>query len=204
MVKNFGGKHGKKIARKNAHSNSEMSANKKMRFANGHEEVYGLVTKCLGNSQFLIICNDRVERLCILRNKFTGRNKQSNMISIGSWAIVGLRNWETSKPNKKDKCDMLEVYTNNEKYKLIQESKVSSAALWEGKSSPPPRASETPRASRTSRRPRERRPEPPRAGRDRACREPGAAAAGERRAPTTREPTRNRRGFPRPPPRREP
>ena len=129
MVKNFGGKHGKKIARKNAHSNSEMSANKKMRFANGHEEVYGLVTKCLGNSQFLIICNDRVERLCILRNKFTGRNKQSNMISIGSWAIVGLRNWETSKPNKKDKCDMLEVYTNNEKYKLIQESKVSLSFL---------------------------------------------------------------------------
>ena len=97
MVKNFGGKHGKKIARKNAHSNSEMTINKKLRFVNGDEEIYGLVTKCLGNSQFLIICNDRVERLCILRNKFTGRNKQSNMISIGSWVIVGLRNWETSK-----------------------------------------------------------------------------------------------------------
>ena len=129
MVKNFGGKHGKKIARKNAHSNSEMSVNKKMRFANGDEEVYGLVTKCLGNSQFLIICNDRVERLCILRNKFTGRNKQSNLVSIGSWVIVGLRNWETSKPNKKDKCDMLEVYTNNEKHKLVQESKVNLSFL---------------------------------------------------------------------------
>lgn len=129
MVKNFGGKHGKKIARKNAHSNSEMSFNKKMRFANGDEEVYGLVTKCLGNSQFLIICNDRVERLCILRNKFTGRNKQGNMITVGSWVIVGLRNWETTKPNKKDKCDMLEVYTNNEKYKLIQESKESLSFL---------------------------------------------------------------------------
>jgi len=116
MVKNFGGKHGKKIARKNAHSNGEI-------------KLYGLVTKCLGNGQFLIMCNDQVERLCILRNKFTGRNKQSNMISIGSWVIIGLRNWETSKPNKKDKCDMLEVYTNNEKHKLLEESKVNLSFL---------------------------------------------------------------------------
>ena len=129
MVKNFGGKNGKKIARKNAHSNSETSNNKKMRFANGEEELYGLVTKCLGNGQFLIMCSDRVERLCILRNKFTGRNKQSNMISTGSWAIIGLRKWETSKPNKKNKCDMLEVYTNNEKHKLLEESKVCLSFL---------------------------------------------------------------------------
>ena len=129
MVKNFGGKNCKKIARKNAHSNNEMGANKKMRFAKGDEELYGIVTKCLGNSQFLIICNDRAERLCILRNKFTGRNKHSNLISIGSWVIIGIRNWETSKPDKKDKCDMLEVYTNNEKHRLLQESKVCLSFL---------------------------------------------------------------------------
>uniref|UniRef100_A0A6C0L119 S1-like domain-containing protein n=1 Tax=viral metagenome TaxID=1070528 RepID=A0A6C0L119_9ZZZZ len=129
MVKNFGGKHGKKIARKNAHSNSEGIHNKKMRFANGDEELYGLVTKCLGNGQFLIICNDQVERLCILRNKFTGRNKQSNIISIRSWVIVGLRSWETTKPNKKEKCDMLEVYTNNERHRLLEECKVNLTFL---------------------------------------------------------------------------
>jgi len=125
MVKNLGGKHGKKIARKNAYSNSEVNHNKKMRFASGHEELYGIVTKCLGNGQFLIICIDQVERLCILRNKFTGRNKQSNLISIGSWMIIGLRKWETCKPGKKEKCDMLEVYTNNEKHKLIEECKTN-------------------------------------------------------------------------------
>lgn len=129
MVKNFGGKHGKKIARKNAHSNSEASHNRKLRFANGSEELYGLVTKCLGNGQFLIMCIDQVERLCVIRNKFTGRNKQSNMISVGSWAIIGLRTWETTKPNKKEKCDMLEVYTNNEKHKLLEESKVCLSFL---------------------------------------------------------------------------
>ena len=129
MVKNFGGKHGKKIARKNANSNNEVNSNRKLRFANGSDELYGLVTKCLGNGQFLIMCIDQKERLCIIRNKFTGRNKQSNMISIGSWVIIGLRAWETSKPNKKDKCDMLEVYTNNEKHKLLEESKISLSFL---------------------------------------------------------------------------
>lgn len=123
MVKNYGGKHGKKIARKTANSNNESSFNKKLRLAQGDEELYGIVTKCLGNGQFLIICQDQVERICILRNKFTGRNKQSNLLGIGSWVIIGLRNWETVKPNKKEKCDMLEVYTNNEKHKLLEESK---------------------------------------------------------------------------------
>lgn len=123
MVKNYGGKHGKKIARKTANSNNENLFNRKLRLAQGEEELYGIVKKCLGNGQFCIICQDQVERICILRNKFTGRNKQSNMLGIGSWAIIGLRNWETVKPNKKEKCDMLEVYTNNEKHKLLEESK---------------------------------------------------------------------------------
>jgi hypothetical protein len=128
MVKNLGGKHAKKIARKNAHSKGEVS-NKKMRFANGDEELYGIVTKCLGNGQFLIMCIDQVERLCILRNKFAGRNKQGNLIGIRSWVIIGLRNWETTKPKKKEKCDMLEVYTNNEKHKLLEECKTDLSFL---------------------------------------------------------------------------
>lgn len=122
MVKNFGGKHGKKIARKNAHSNDEQRE-RRLRFAGGPEEKYGIVTKSLGNSQFLIMCDDQTERLCVLRNKFTGRNKQSNLIVVGSWVIIGLRNWETTKPGKKQKCDMLEVYSNSEKHKLLQECK---------------------------------------------------------------------------------
>ena len=51
------------------------------------------------------------------------------MISIGTWVIIGLRAWETTKPNKKEKCDMLEVYTNNEKHKLLEESKVGLSFL---------------------------------------------------------------------------
>ena len=125
MVKNTGGKHNKKVARKNAAPIVE----RKLRFCTCDEELYGIVTKCLGNGQFLIICSDQVERLCLIRNKFTGRNKHGNLVSIGSWVIVGLRTWETSKPNKKDKCDLIEIYSNNEKHKLLQECKTDISFL---------------------------------------------------------------------------
>uniref|UniRef100_A0AB39JEQ4 S1-like domain-containing protein n=1 Tax=Florenciella sp. virus SA2 TaxID=3240092 RepID=A0AB39JEQ4_9VIRU len=126
MVKNFGGKHGKKIARKNANT---VQIEKKLRFASGPEELYGIVTKCQGNGIFLVICNDQKERLCIIRNKFTGRNKQSNLITIGSWIIIGLRTWETVKENKKEKCDLLEIYNNNEKHKLLQNCDINLSYL---------------------------------------------------------------------------
>ena len=126
MVKNFGGKHGKKIARKNANTSQ---TERKLRFAKGDEELYAIVTKCQGNGIFLVICNDEKERLCIIRNKFTGRNKQSNLITIGSWIIIGLREWETVKPDKKEKCDLLEIYNNNEKHKLIQNCDVNLSFL---------------------------------------------------------------------------
>lgn len=119
MVKNTGGKHGKKLARKNAVPLVE----RRLRFCESDEELYGIVSKCLGNGHFLTVCSDQVERLCFLRNKFTGRNKHGNLVSVGSWVIVGLRSWETTKPNKKDKCDLLEIYTNNEKHRLLQECK---------------------------------------------------------------------------------
>tara|TARA_B110000285_G_scaffold105474_1_gene120039 strand:+ start:1713 stop:2264 length:552 start_codon:yes stop_codon:yes gene_type:complete len=125
MVKNTGGKHNKKIARKSAGTIIE----KKLRVCEQDDEIYGIVSKCLGNGRFLIICNDQVERICFLRNKFTGRNKHGNLVSIGSWVIIGLRNWETIKPNKKDKCDLLEIYTNNEKHKLLQDCKTDISFL---------------------------------------------------------------------------
>ena len=125
MVKNTGGKHNKKVARKSTAPVVE----RKLRLCTCEEELYGIVTKCLGKGQFLSLFRDQVERLCFIRNKFTGRNKHGNLVSIGSWVIVGLRTWETTKPNKKDKCDLLEIYTNNEKHKLLQECKTNISFL---------------------------------------------------------------------------
>lgn len=128
MVKNFGGKHGKKIARKNANS-SNVVDKRKLRYADNEEELYGIVKKCNGNSQFLILCNDMKERLCTIRSKFTGRNKKNNLLCVGSWVLIGLRNWETIKADKKEKCDLLVVYNNNEKHFLLQECKTDLSYL---------------------------------------------------------------------------
>lgn len=112
MVKNkTGGSKHKKMARKNAEP-----IVKKMRFKDQSEkcEVYAVVTKNFGQGNCEVTCNDEKVRLCVIRNKFKGRNKRSNKIFIGCYVLVGLRDWETSHNNKKEKCDLLEVYDNNQ------------------------------------------------------------------------------------------
>ena len=124
----FGGNKTKKAARKNLKDGDNF--NKKIRYIdNLDEEMYAIVTKIVGNGMCNVICHDNVERLCIIRQKFSGRNKQRNLISIGSWIIVGKRSWESVKPNKLEKCDLLEIYDNNEKQKFIQECKTDISQL---------------------------------------------------------------------------
>ena len=121
MVKNkTGGNKAKKFARKNINQDN---VTKKIRFATGEFELYAIVTKIIGNGQINVKCIDDKERLCFIRHKFSGRNKQSNLITVGSWIIIGKRDWETVKPDKLEKCDLLEIYNNNEKYQLIQQCK---------------------------------------------------------------------------------
>tara|TARA_A200000113_G_scaffold220152_1_gene229853 strand:- start:847 stop:1449 length:603 start_codon:yes stop_codon:yes gene_type:complete len=128
MVKNkTGGKNAKKGARKNL--NAEIAVVRHLRVVENDGEMYGIVTKMLGNGQVELLCNDQKCRLCIIRYKFSGRNKSSNIISVGSWVIVGLRDWETTKPGKLQKCDLLEIYTHQERSKLIQECKQNLSVL---------------------------------------------------------------------------
>ena len=127
MVKNkTGGKNAKRGARKNM--NTPLIP-RRLRFIENDDELYGIVTKILGCGQINVLCNDNKERLCMIRNKFSGRNKSSNLITIGSWCIIGLRSWETSHPGKMEKCDLLEIYNHQEKTQLIQDSKTNLIAL---------------------------------------------------------------------------
>ncbi len=94
MVRNkIGGNKAKKFARKNVNA---PNTNRKIRFAEDEDEVYGIVNKVIGNGQMVVLCTDGIERLCFIRNKFSGRNKQSNLASVGSWVIVGKRSWEST------------------------------------------------------------------------------------------------------------
>ncbi len=124
----FGGNKTKKAARKNLKDGDNF--NKKIRYIiNSDEELYAIVTKIVGNGMCNVICHDNIERLCIIRQKFSGRNKQRNLISVGSWVIVGKRTWESVKQNKLEKCDLLEIYDNSEKQKFIQECKTDISQL---------------------------------------------------------------------------
>lgn len=113
MVKNTkGGSNHKKFARKSL----SLKGPQKTRLANENEpcEMYAIVTKMFGQGVCEVKCNDGIRRQCIIRKKFSGRNKQSNIINISTKVLVGLRDWEVIRADKMPKCDLLEVYNNND------------------------------------------------------------------------------------------
>jgi translation initiation factor IF-1 len=103
MVKNMtGGKGSKSFARKLLST----SRSDFIRESTSPLEQYALVTKMLGNGMCYVSTVEHGQLLCHIRNKFSGRSKRSNFISIGSYVLVGLRDWETTIKN----TDLLEVY----------------------------------------------------------------------------------------------
>jgi initiation factor 1A len=120
MVKNtHGGNKHKGFARK--HTTAKAAS--KLRLAQ-EGELYAIVTKMCGNNMFQCHCIDDVLRLGYIRGKFSGRGKRDNMIVLGTWVLVGLRDWDTTeavvvkKDDKLQKCDLLEVYSEIEKDRL--------------------------------------------------------------------------------------
>jgi len=118
MVKNnAGGNKGKGLARK--HVNAAATAKSGLRVANDEAERYAVVSKMLGNG----MCYVRLlgngtsgDVMCIIRNKFKGRGKRDNILDSGSWVLVGLREWAS----KQDTCDLLEVYNDGERDRLMK------------------------------------------------------------------------------------
>ena len=124
MVKNVkGGSNHKRFARKNLSNKGPQ----RTRLADELEpcEMYAIVTKMFGQGVCEVKCNDNVLRQCIIRKKFSGRNKQSNMINVGVKVLVGLRDWEVLREGKMPKCDLLEVYNNNDVKMLKKEAKIN-------------------------------------------------------------------------------
>ena len=113
MVKNTtGGSKAKGQARKFAGASKQSRAT---RVSTDESEVYAQVSKYLGNSMCDVICIDGITRLCHIRGKFRGRGKRDNLVSVGSWILVGLRDWATEQKDKKEQCDLLEVYSESDK-----------------------------------------------------------------------------------------
>jgi initiation factor 1A len=109
MVKNkTGGSRHKKQARKNVNA----PVSKKLRLAKEEGEIYAKVTSIYGNGMAEVLCEDNVRRLLILRRKFMGRNKRDNFIKIDGVLLVGKRSWSVVSGNKKEKVDLLYVYSD--------------------------------------------------------------------------------------------
>ena len=124
MVKNTkGGSGHKKFARKHSGGGARIN---NLRVSQDISEVYAIVTKMLGNGMFHCHCIDVKIRLGHIRGKFSYRSgKRDNMVQVGKWVLVGLREWDTSdtsciskQSEKFQQCDLLEVYNDTDKLRL--------------------------------------------------------------------------------------
>jgi translation initiation factor IF-1 len=130
MVKNTnGGSKAKGFARKHASNNNN---NNDVRVVEEEGEIYAIVTKMCGGSMFQCYGIDHVERLCHIRGSFSGRKKRDNIVVNGGWVLIGVREWDkkdeetqsttTSTASKKKKlpqCDLLEVYNDKDRERLM-------------------------------------------------------------------------------------
>lgn len=118
MVKNtHGGNKHKGFARKYTIAKPSNT----LRVSNDGNEKYAIVTKMLGNGMFHCYCIDNVQRLGHIRGKFSGRGKRDNIVVVGGWILVGLREWDTGsggETKKMQQCDLLEVYSDMDKERL--------------------------------------------------------------------------------------
>ena len=107
MVKNtMGGTGTKSLARKHVSSNNSGGA---LRLPNGPLEQIVIVTKMLGNGMCEVFNNEDVRFIAHIRAKFKGRNRRSNDISLNSFILIGIRDWE--KPCKN--VDVIFVYDHS-------------------------------------------------------------------------------------------
>ena len=124
MVKNQGGNKGKRGARKLM----VVPESKAVREKDPKEpcEMYAAMVKLYGGAHCEVICEDGVTRICVIRSKFRGRGKQDNFMAPGVLILIGLRDWEVRHSDKKETCDLLCVYRDDEKIKL----KTNSPGNW--------------------------------------------------------------------------
>ncbi len=74
------------------------------------QQEYALITKILGGGKFEGKCFDNVTRICSIRGSMTRRI----WIKVNNIVLVSLRDFETKNENKKEKCDIIHLYNEDE------------------------------------------------------------------------------------------
>lgn len=117
MVKNnTGGNKAKGFARKNI-----VKKDTTLRVPHEEGEIYAQAVKVMGGSIASVIDIEGNPLRAHIRGKFRGRGKRDNFITAGTWLLVGLHDWQTKPGDKTSNlrdCDILEVYTENDKNRL--------------------------------------------------------------------------------------
>jgi translation initiation factor 1A len=94
----------------------------KLRVSQDELEVYSVAVRAYGNAMFEVLGVDNIKRLCHIRGKFKGRGKRDNFISVGTYLLVGLREWESQDAliaqKKLPNCDLIVVYSDQDKDRL--------------------------------------------------------------------------------------
>ena len=114
-----GGNKGKKIKRCRT-----TNTNQKIRFAS-EGEMYARVTSTYGHGMAEVLCEDGKARLLIIRKKVKGRNKRDNIVSLHSVLLVGKRPWEVVAEKKKEKVDLLFVYSKENIVQLKKKNDIN-------------------------------------------------------------------------------
>ena len=127
MVKNKkGGRSHKKMSSKDSKSTERTT---KLILPRVEDEMIASVTQQYGHGHVNVMCNDGVERLCVIRKKFRGRHKRDNQIILNSLIMIGIRSYEVVAVGKKPKCDLLYVYSNEQKKELKRGGHVHACLL---------------------------------------------------------------------------
>ena len=127
MVKNKkGGKGHKKMSSRHAKGAPQAY---KLRLPEQEGELIAQVTKTFGHGMVDVMCNDGIKRLCIIRKKFRGRNRRDNEIRLHSYVLVGIRTFEVVAREKKQKSDLIYVYSDDQKTRLKQGGHIKNFLL---------------------------------------------------------------------------
>ena len=116
MVKNTGGNKSKKQARKTV---GPPTTTQNVRYVTEAGELYAVITKIYGGKTCQVMCDDGVSRRCTIRRKFMMSRRGDNALTLGTWLMAGLYDWE-KRADGSQTCDILEVYSVGEREKLKQ------------------------------------------------------------------------------------
>ena len=117
MPKNLkGGSKHKKMKNKNINDNEE----DKIILKDGDEQDYGKVEKLLGNCRVELLCNDKVNRIGIIR----GKMKKKQWVNLHNIVLYSKREYEDNK------VDIIHVY-NNDTIKYLKDKMNLSFSIME-------------------------------------------------------------------------